>query len=323
VRWARFMWPLQLLWLAAGLALLLIAHAIGGVRSRSGGVWGGVAFALKKSSGSAPPPVGFCTVHRLGNWPRRGWGDLPSVTDHGRTRGWRFSVARANGPTSGVSPPVVAWNDGERGEHRRSIERGSTDPARPSVARSSLGLGGGAAWGAWARPANVVDPPNMDHPTDPPPGPRPATANPYPIPSEPGFLQTRSAPVCHVTLRAVDVARPFAGAAPRASRLRKRRGRALHLGWPFPTTRLAAGRSPGVDLGPPHRGARRSVPGESRRCRTRTSLATTPPSAWPGRGDPQDDPPPQAPPRSGVPRGDRRLGPHAVRQGAATRRSGR
>ena len=27
-RWARFMWPLQLLWLVAGLALLLIAHAI-------------------------------------------------------------------------------------------------------------------------------------------------------------------------------------------------------------------------------------------------------------------------------------------------------
>lgn len=27
-KWARFMWPLQLLWLGAGLALLLVAHAI-------------------------------------------------------------------------------------------------------------------------------------------------------------------------------------------------------------------------------------------------------------------------------------------------------
>jgi uncharacterized ion transporter superfamily protein YfcC len=29
IRWAKFMWPLQLLWLGAGLVLLLIAHAIG------------------------------------------------------------------------------------------------------------------------------------------------------------------------------------------------------------------------------------------------------------------------------------------------------
>jgi uncharacterized ion transporter superfamily protein YfcC len=28
-RWAKFMWPLQLLWMGAGLVLLLIAHAIG------------------------------------------------------------------------------------------------------------------------------------------------------------------------------------------------------------------------------------------------------------------------------------------------------
>ena len=28
-RWARFIWPLQLAWLVAGLALLLVAHAIG------------------------------------------------------------------------------------------------------------------------------------------------------------------------------------------------------------------------------------------------------------------------------------------------------
>ncbi len=28
-RWARFIWPLQLAWLVAGLALLLLAHAIG------------------------------------------------------------------------------------------------------------------------------------------------------------------------------------------------------------------------------------------------------------------------------------------------------
>ena len=28
-RWARFIWPLQLAWLVAGLVLLLIAHAIG------------------------------------------------------------------------------------------------------------------------------------------------------------------------------------------------------------------------------------------------------------------------------------------------------
>jgi uncharacterized ion transporter superfamily protein YfcC len=27
-RWARFMWPLQLLWLGAGLVLLFIAHAM-------------------------------------------------------------------------------------------------------------------------------------------------------------------------------------------------------------------------------------------------------------------------------------------------------
>ena len=28
-RWARFIWPLQLAWLVAGPALLLLAHAIG------------------------------------------------------------------------------------------------------------------------------------------------------------------------------------------------------------------------------------------------------------------------------------------------------